>query len=366
LGGAINGISYGQMPIDAAKGFAVPGTELKELFRPLFNISTQIQLAQSVAIVGQKFWQWEPYRLPEAGSFLSNADLLDKGGESLLLAPGVFLPHGNDNQPDGHENWGVGLIFSPDWMTGGRIGVFYRRFADMLPQVHLDLARNNYFSVYPDQIELYGLSVSKKVGPISIGFEYSYRHNMPLQSQSAVILPGMSPPPQGDTLMARGDTHHALINFMQLLPGTAFYGGASWNAEFTYARWQRVTENENTFKGRDDYNAIDHVTKDALGVAINFVPTWYQVLAGVDLSMPISYSRGLMGNSALVFGDQEAGGSASIGLSADIFNKYTASLNYVMFYGKYDVDANGAFSAGTGNASLSDRDMLTFTFKFTF
>src|SRR3974390_1569161 len=38
-----NGISYGQSPIDMAKALAMPGVELKEIFRPLNQVSVQVQ-----------------------------------------------------------------------------------------------------------------------------------------------------------------------------------------------------------------------------------------------------------------------------------------------------------------------------------
>ena len=41
LGGNLNSIAYAQNPLDLQKGFATPGAEAKELFRPLNQISAQ-------------------------------------------------------------------------------------------------------------------------------------------------------------------------------------------------------------------------------------------------------------------------------------------------------------------------------------
>ncbi|HEX5313983.1 MAG TPA: DUF1302 family protein, partial [Gammaproteobacteria bacterium] len=43
LGGAVHGVSYGQNPLDIWKGFATPGAEAQELFRPRGGITMQAQ-----------------------------------------------------------------------------------------------------------------------------------------------------------------------------------------------------------------------------------------------------------------------------------------------------------------------------------
>ena len=100
------------------KRFAVPGSELKELFRPLFNLSAQAQITNTFTLAAQQFFQWEPYRYPEAGSYLNGNDAVLKGGESLILTPGVFAVHGADAEPDGTKNWGLALRWSPAWLGG--------------------------------------------------------------------------------------------------------------------------------------------------------------------------------------------------------------------------------------------------------
>ena len=41
VNGNLNSIAYSQNPLDLQKGFATPGAEAKELFRPLNQISAQ-------------------------------------------------------------------------------------------------------------------------------------------------------------------------------------------------------------------------------------------------------------------------------------------------------------------------------------
>ena len=364
FGGALNGLSFGQTPIDIGKAFSVPGSEVKELFRPLFNISAQMQLTETLTLMGQYFLQWESCRFPEAGSYLGNGDMLLKSAESLILAPGLYFPHGNDVEPTGKKNWGIAMKWSPSWFGEGKIGLYYRRTADVLPQVHVDLTTGEYLFAFAEGIDIYGISISKQILGISVGMEYSMRHNMPMQSGAIYIMTPGGRPNDGNTLGARGDTQHALINLLGLTGKTLFFDTSSWNAEINWCHWTKVTDGESFFLGRDGYNNIDKVTKNAVGISFNFSPTWYQVVPGADLSMPISYSRGIMGTSAIMLGDAIDAGNASVGFSVELYTKYIIALSYVKFFGDFDTDASGAVSYSRGStATLRDRDMITFTFK---
>ena len=100
---------------------------------------------------------------------------------------------------------------------------------------------------------------------------------------------------------------------------------------------------------------------------INFTPTWFQVLPSVDLSMPLSWSGGLYGNSAVTSGGNKGNGSYGIGVNADIQSRYSLGLRYVGFYGNYSETATGAMNVPQAvTAALSDRGFVAVTFKTTF
>jgi hypothetical protein len=380
-GGAFVGISYAQMPIDLAKALAVPGTEVKELFRPLGSVSAQAQLTNTISLMGQYFFQWQPYRFPQSGSYLGFIDLLQNGGQSLWAPTGmpapyayINVPKGSSPEPDGTKNWGASLRWTPAWL-GGSLGVYYRRYADMLPQTHLVLAvvgesvmPSNYFFTYPDEIDLYGISVSTQIMDLSIGAEVSYRKNTPLLSDTVLVLPGMSLPGKGETYGARGNNWQGLINFMGLIAKTPLFDSAVWLAEFTWSHCTHVSSGYQYFLGKDrGYTEIDAVTSHAFGAAVNFTPTWYQIFPGMDLSMPMSYSRGLSGNSALNSAIEENNGSWSIALSLDVYQKYKFNLTYAGYFGDITEDSSGGIDKWNGTTTLlKDRDTLSFTFKTTF
>ena len=79
LGGHLHSISYAQMPLDLQKGFSTPGSEAKELFRPLTNLSMSAQLTNELSVAAQYFWEWESARFPEGGTYLGPVDFLFNG-----------------------------------------------------------------------------------------------------------------------------------------------------------------------------------------------------------------------------------------------------------------------------------------------
>jgi hypothetical protein len=364
--GGTNGISYAQSPIDRGKGLAQPGVELKEIFRPLNQISIQAQPSRTLSIAAQYYLQWESDRFPEGGSYLGFADMYKNGGESIV-GPGFI--NGGDITPKQARDWGIMARWNPDWLDG-TLGFYYRNFSDKLPQLLVQPGAGTYHFAYASGIDLFGISLAKQVLGISVGSEISYRLDMPLVSQQGIPvgLPGTpAVPGTGETAGARGDTWHAVINFLGILPKTPLFDTGSWLAEFTWGGWTHVRQGNEFFLGREGYGGLDRVTKDAISGAINFAPTWFQVLPGVDLSMPLSVSMGLTGNSAVTAGGDKNNGSYSAGLSFDIFAKYKADLNYVGFFGNFRTDSTGGItSSGDIFALLKDRDMVSLTLKTTF
>ncbi len=365
LGGSTHGISYSQMPIDVAKGFAVPGTDVKELFRPLLSISATSQLTSSLSVAGQYFLQWEAYRFPEAGSYLSFSDALLEGGESIIAGP-VRFTHRADVHPDGKKDWGLSARWTPMWLEG-TVGVYYRRFSDKLPQTHLVPASLEYFFAYADSIDLVGVSVSKQILNVSVGAELSARRNMPLLSDAAVIAPGSALPAAGETFGARGDTFHGVLNFLGVLTRTPLWDAGAWTAELTWNRWDHVSQGAQVFKGRDGYDQIDRVSRDFVGFGGGFTPTWFQVLGGVDVSLPVTVSRGLSGNSAVLMGGNKGAGTYSIGVSADVRSRYRFDLRYSDFFGDFTTGPTGAATVSNGVFGLlKDRGTVAFTAKASY
>ncbi|MCC6194024.1 MAG: DUF1302 domain-containing protein [Burkholderiales bacterium] len=315
-------------------------------------------------------------------------------------------------------DWGISARWSPDWLDG-TLGFYYRNATDIQPQLVLqqgfaalpaatckaiggisvtpqaciinpkvtnvaDLTQKGkvgeYGTAYGDNIHIFALTLSKNIGGVSVGAELSYRENMPLISDPVVVLPAplvASTPgaiattaytPGQGTPGALGNTYHGLVNALWTMAKTPFFDTAAFQAELTWMHWAKVTQNEAVFKGRDSYTAIDKVSRDFVGFALNVTPTWFQVYPGVDLLAPMSYATGLNGNAAVTSGGNESAGNFALGLAADIYSKYRIDLKYTGYFGNYSTNpATGAVTVFNGvNASLSDRGWWSLTFKTTF
>jgi hypothetical protein len=314
-------------------------------------------------------------------------------------------------------DFGLAARWSPKWLDG-TLGAYYRNGTDILPQLMVipgvatlpaatctalgatvlaptsclvntrattvsDLRSYGkaglYQTAYGTDIRFYGLSLAKSVAGVSIGAELSFRQNMPLVSDAVTVLPaplaGSVPgaiatsaiPAGGDTPGARGNTWHGLVNGTFVLPSMPLVDTASVAAELTWMQLDKVTQNAALYKGRDGYTAIDKPTRSYWGLGVNFTPSWYQALPGVDLSLPMSWSQGIRGNAATTFGGNRGTGTWSIGLAATAFQAYSASLSYIRYFGDYATGANGAATVFNGSsAAVADRGWVSLTLKTTF
>lgn len=366
----INGIAFGQAPLDLGKAVSTPGVEAKELFRPVTQLSGTLQATPTLSLAAQYFLKWESNRFPESGSYLMDLDPFLEGGESYILAPGFVATQGKPITPKNTGEWGLAARWSPEWLDG-TMGFYARRVSDKMPQFILsfdDPAAPRYFTNYASDIDLYGLSLSKQIAGISFGADLNYRKNMPLNSGAVVVFSDADLPGQGDILGARGKTLHGVFNALYLFKKTPVFDSASLIAELSWTHLLSVTSDPNkVFLGRAGYTDIDRVTKDFVGMGVDFTPKWYQVFPGADLSMPIAYTRGLSGNSAVVGGGNKNAGSYSIGLGLDLYSKYRFDLKYVDYFGNYRTDASGVVENFNGDSAvLKDRGAVYLTFKTTF
>jgi hypothetical protein len=319
--------------------------------------------------------------MPGAGSYLSFADLLGPGSESLIHGfdsgppPSLLkFSRGKDITPGNSGDWGVSTRWSPAWLEG-TVGLYYRNFSDKSAQMVISPLTNSYHFVYASDIQQYGISLSQQIMGVSIGSEVNYRKNMPLQSEAALVAPAFAHipgtvaetlPGSGDTYGTRGDTVHAVVNFLKLFSDTPVFSTASLLTEFAWDQWLNTSQGANLFKGRSSYSGKDRVTKDHVAGAVVFTPTWYQVFSGVDLSMPMSVAMGLAGTSAMIAEtNNKNSGQYGLGLSADIFQRYKVDLTYAGFFGTFDVTPNGV-TANSPYPKLKDRDMIALTLKTTF
>lgn len=366
---ANHSVAYSQMPSDTRKSLASPGVEAKETVLPLTQVSGQLQITDNLAVAAQYFLDWKPNRLPEGGTYYGAADFLFYGPDRFYLnpaaAPNLNVRRSDALEPDKRGNWGINLKWSPDWVDG-TIGAYYRKFDERQPWSAPQVVTPSrtgpgfYRLAYAKGTELFGLGLNKNIGGVAVAAELSTRRN------TALINSGINP----TTLEGpRGDTYHGFINATVLgnlgarVPYTAVF-------ELAGSQLHKVRSNPNLFNG-EGYAGCSSAgfnfscaTKNYLGVSVLFVPKILQVFPGADLSIPLFYQVGVKGNAATLSGGNKGAGNYSIGLTLDYLSKYTISLTYSDFVGKYK--DNGRIVT-VGNGPLyQDRGLVALSFRTSF
>ena len=106
--------------------------------------------------------------------------------------------------------------------------------------------------------------------------------------------------------------------------------------------------------------------RDAWNMRLIFSPKYRQVLAGLDLSVPMVLGYGLHGNSLAVGSFMgEDTGDLSVGVEGTYLDIWRFGFNYTNFFGPVDntIDENGHGSYKQSNA---DRDNISFNIRRTF
>lgn len=368
-----NGIAVGQQPIDAVRALTVPNSQYKELGLPVKQFSTQLQVTPTVSVGGYYQFEWQPTRIPAAGSYFSPADLVDQGGERIIAAsvPGVgpvaSFYRAKDIEPRNSGQWGLQMRYRSEELDTdfGLYAINYhakdfqtqvRPGAGVSPTSPADKI-GDYMLVYPEDIRSYGFSANRGIGDANVAFEASIRENAPLVSLTVTDLAG-----NGDNdhnrLYAVGRTAHAQVNTIYVMPGNSLWDGASLLAELAWNRTLSVQKNA---------SALDpNTTRDATALRVAFIPTYFQVINGIDLSVPMGLSYGIDGRSSAVGGfSPYHAGDYNIGLSAEYLKKVTFTLAYNGYYGP-----TGPFidSAGvkTFKQVYADRDFVSLSASYTF
>lgn len=369
-------ISNGQSPIDGVKAVSSPGIETKEVFLPINQLTFKSQVTDKLSIAGQYALEWRPTRVPYAGTYLMGADNAP-GVDRFALAPGFNLAN-TQAKTSGDKNWGLSARLDVDSIDA-TLGVYYREYNDTNPEtgIAMDMVARTYKFVYPEATKVVGVSISKPIGPVSVGAELSYRKGSHLNSTGGYTTTSTG---------ATGDTIHAVVNGVYLLPKSALWDTGSLIGELAYSQLDKITANESLYRGvgyasckiatgatgaGGPGNITDTCsTKDYWGVAVRFTPQYLGIMPSWDLSVPVAINYGLKGTAATGGGGFEGLLTWSVGLGATYANKHDFSLIYAdaSVPTKYNTAGTAAVGGNALNSSVgaTDRGRLLFTYKTSF
>jgi hypothetical protein len=353
-----NGIADAQGPIDLVKLLTVPSSQFKEVLRPVEQISADIQISSSLSVGTYYQLGWHESRIPGAGSYLSNADIIGEGTESWMLGPGVAMTHNNDLEADDQGQGGIKVRYTLDSM-GIDLGLYAARYHAKTPSAaYIDPVNLKYRWVYAEDIDTFGTSATGSLGQLNWATELSYRHNAPLNSDPQVNIGLTGGNDDDNRLYAVGNTAHANLSGIYVLQPTFLWQGGAFLAELAYNRRLEITDNESAL--------AQNTTKDAWATRMIFEPTYFQVLTGLDVSVPIGVGWNFAGRSSAIgnfAGGTSEAGDVSIGLGFSYQSVWKAGLSYVKYFGSeetYTVPQNSPTPHLSFDQTLADRDFISF------
>ncbi len=361
-----NGIANAQGPIDVVKLISVPGTQFKEILRPVNQVSGQVQVNDQLSLGAYYQFEWDRSNIPAAGSYFSDVDAIGHGSGSLIEVFGSETVNGGDISAKDSGQGGFQVRYKPA-DTELELGFYAAQYHDKTPSGLYAYANptplpvlSHYRQVYAEDIKTVGMSFSTAYGSFNIAGETSIRWNAPLVSSLQVVAPGAAADNDGDALYAKGKTAHANLSAIYLLSPSDLWDGGSVIAEIAWNRTLSITDNR---------AALDpNTTRDATAFRILAEPAYFQVADGLDISIPVGMGIGLDGRSSAVsksgFGVSH-GGDWSVGLKATYLQKWDFGVNYVNFFGDAEpgLDEAGVFTYGQ---TLADRDFISAYVKTTF
>lgn len=230
-------------PVDIGR-VVLPNASLKDALLPTNMISGQLGLTDAFSVEAFYGLEWKGHDLIPTGAFLNNQDYFGKGSNGVLvdlrgelgdlaeLVPGVNGENGivagarygreHDARDDGQ--FGVALRYLMEDWNNTEFSLYYLNYHSKVPFLRIQkgqsyacsrgqagqfgglcglgldsivdglalLDTTYYDFVYPEDIRLFGLSVSGTVGDTSLAGELAYRPNAPLEPSMIYELETMA------------------------------------------------------------------------------------------------------------------------------------------------------------------------------
>jgi len=223
-------------PVDVSK-LRLAGSELKEAFEGVNMIRGSLDLTESLSAEAFYLFEWEPIIPDPAGTYYSSSDIATPGASYAMLNfgltpqpvinPDLFgevclngnlaatdvqggalvagigcraaVPRGPSIEPSNSGQFGLALRWFAENMNSTEFGFYYLRYHSRLPLISGRAVVDNpqeppyflstsYWTEYPEDIDLFGVSFNTTVGTWSLGGEVSYRPELPIQIDDVEIF----------------------------------------------------------------------------------------------------------------------------------------------------------------------------------
>ncbi|WP_112718434.1 DUF1302 domain-containing protein [Moritella yayanosii] len=409
--GGINAVN----PIDAA-AFRRPGAEVKEGLLPVNMMFANIGLTDNFSVEAFYQLEFEPTVIDSCGTYFSTADYLAEGCDKLVVQPaapipilddsqlhamGIYASRGTDEMASDDGQFGVAFKYYAESLNATEFGLYYMNYHSRLPYASAEAGdyvngsplppfipigtdttsfggmdpasyNPNYHTVYPEDIQLFGLSFNTTVSEWAISGEVSHRLDMPLQINGADLLASALSDADGSPLTPeyrtasagetvdgfdRFDYTQAQLTFIKFFDKALGTDRITTVAELGYGhvwdldesdgalKYGRATTYGVSFDGVGDDND-GFTTTDSAGYRLAIKADYRNAFAGVDLAPSVAWSHDVYGYSPEPQGTfQEGRTGVNLALKANYLNMYSMSISYTQFGGDFN--------------PLSDRDYVS-------
>lgn len=359
-----NGIAAGMAPIDIITANNNPNAQTQQIVVPVGQIVVTYQPNSVVTLQGYYQFQWQQDYLQGVGAYFNDADVLDAGGERVLLGPGLGLYRTNDLTP-GNNNGQFGASVQLS-LGNYDLGFYGLRYDSKSPESYArigaptptpyGLSLGTYNLVYPRDIWLEGIGLSTTVGAVNVAGETSFRQHMNLVNETGITITDPTSNANSNPAYPVGDTWAGQVSAVYLSPGLPLDpGGATMLGEIGFNHVLAVTANKASI------TQLPHRSSTAAQFQFLVQPNYYDVLPQLELSFPLGMAYTFYGRSEIDGTENNGTGSVNFGMTATYRTSWIASVTYNYYIGA----ANPLLTVG-GEPSLADRDYVLLNFQHTF
>ena len=357
-----NGIAAGMAPIDIITANDNPNAQTQQIIEPVGQVVATYQPNPIVTLQAYYQFEWAHDYFQGVGAYFNTTDILDKGGQSLILGPGFRVLRTKDLSPE-HQNGQFGASLQ---LTLGNydVGFYGLRYDSKAPTVYLPYVvypgvgavPTSYRLVYPRDIWMEGASVSTTIGPANVAAETSFRQHMNLTTGANFATPSNNA--NSNPAYPTGDTWAAQASALYVSPPIPFDpGGVSIDGEIGMNHVLKVTANNAAIDSYANHAVTRSSTAAQLQVVVT--PSYYDVIPNLQLTFPVGLAYNFYGRSMVDPTENAGTGSVNIGVTATYRVTWIASVTYNDYIGA----ANPLMQ---GVPASADRSYVMLNFQHTF
>lgn len=313
LGGGVNVIN----PFDVA-ALRRAGSQLKEAVLPVGMVSGTISLTDNLNLQAFYQYEWEATRLDQCGTFFSVFDGLQEGCLGIYDMDTGFLMRGRFDAPEDGGQYGLaGRYYAGSLNT--EFGAYYINYHSRNPFLDFStMATTGLYSViFPEDIEVYGLSAATTLFGKTVYGEVAYRPDQP-------VAGGLVGPYENF------ENWNFIVGTIFNIPQFMGADELSITAEAGYTRTEDMPEN----------GTFGNTTRDAYGYRVSLSWPFTNVLMGVNVTPSLAVNHDLEGTSANGdFVDDRITGT--LGMKFQYLSRYTLDMNYTVNTGGKDEGPGG-------------------------